>query len=201
VPYSVLDIETSGLNYKHDAILAIGLVEIDQGRIQLDRRWYTMVRPPEEMMVQADSIRIHGLLRGELSQAPPCEEVLLELVERLCRRVPVVYMASIDIKFISQALQNYFKVKMRGPAIDTRRLASTLQLHADFLSGYVHNEDIRPTTLRSLAQQSNVPVHAQHHALSDALTTAQLFLAQATQLQQRGKTTFHKLMRVGGCLR
>ncbi len=199
VPYTVLDIETSGLDPRWDAILAIGAVDIENGRVRLDRRWYTTARPPEPSRVAAASIRIHGLLRQELAQAPPLEQVLLELLSRLQGRVLVVHMAAIDVKFLDRALRKHFRIRLRGPALDTARIGGVLLHNERMMSGY--DEGPRDTTLRSLAKQAKIPVHPQHNALGDALTTAQLFLYQATRLQKQGKDTFHKLLRVGGCLK
>jgi DNA polymerase III subunit epsilon len=200
-PYSVLDVETNGLNHKRHSLLAIGVLDIDQGRIQINRRWYTNIRPPDTDEVGADTIRIHGLLRRDLEDAPALEEVLPELLQRLQGRVLVVHIAAIDVKFLDQALRTHYGVKLRGPAIDTARLGGVLLQQEHMLSGTYDQQGPRDTTLRSLAASANVPVEAQHNALSDALTTAQLFLSQATKLQKRGHDTFHKLLRVGGCLK
>lgn len=200
VPYSVVDIETSGLNHRRDCVLAIGLVEIEHGRIRMDRRWYTMVRPPNAYEVGADSIRIHKLLREELSQAPPAYDVLLEFLSRVKGRVLVVHVSAVDVQFLNRALKHFFGVKLRGPVIDTARLAGMLSHHHKMMNGY-NEEPHRNITLRALAEQSNVPVHAQHNALSDALTTAQLFLAQGTKLQKQGDGTFGRLARIGASVR
>jgi DNA polymerase-3 subunit epsilon len=162
-----------------------------------------MVRPPGDVdEVGAESIRIHGLLRKELADAPLAEEVLPQLLRHLCGRVLVVHIAAIDVKFLDRALKDHYGIRVRGPAIDTARLGGNLLHNERMLSGtYGYDEAPRDTTLRALAQKANVPVHAQHNALSDALTTAQLFLAQTMKLQKQGTDTFGKLMRVGGCVK
>ena len=198
--YTALDIETSGLNSKRDSILAIGMIDIEKGRVQINKRWYTLVRPPEERLVGADSIRIHGILRSDLINAPEPEDVLLELLQRISGRVLIVHVSSIDVKFLDQALRDHFDIRLRGPVLDTARLAGTLKHNATFLAGQDH-EAPRDTRLITLVREANLPVHSQHNAVSDALMTAQLFLWQATHLEKQGKDTFHKLFRVGGSLK
>ncbi len=202
VSYTSLDIETSGLNPKRDSILAIGMIEIERGRVQVNRRWYTLVRPPEETLVGAESIRIHGILRADLVEAPPLSEVLHTFVERMRGRVMIVHVSSIDVKFLDRALQHVFGVKLRGPVLDTARFAGTLLHHEAMLggSGDSHNTP-RDTTLLSLVRRAKLPVHAQHNALGDALMTAQLFLWQAVQFEKQDKTTFQQLFRVGGSVK
>lgn len=199
IPYTALDIETSGLNPKRDVVLSVGTVNIEQGRIQMGQRWYSMMRPPDVNEVGAASISIHGLLREELSQAPPTEEVLLELIRRIHGRVLIVHVSAIDVQFLDRAMRSYFGVKMRGPVLDTARLSGTLNYNELFIGGY--DDAPRDVTLRGLSQKANLPVYSEHDALGDAITTAQLFLSQVTRLQKQGIETFQKLFRAGGSLK
>ncbi len=199
VPYAVLDLETTGLNARRDAILSIGLVEIIQGRVQLERSWYALVQPPAGVQVPAASIRIHGLLRGDVAAAPCLEEVLPQLLERLTGRVLVVHFARMDVDFLARALQQTWQVKLRGPALDTMQIAQTLYHQERWLTGH---DGMRPvTSLRELAEQAHLPIHNEHNALSDAITTAQLFLAQAVRLERRGGGMVQHLLQAGQCLR
>ena len=116
-PYTVLDLETSGLDSRRDAILAIGLVDIAHGRIALDTAWQTLVQPPPGMTVTSQSIRVHGLLRNDLAKAPPLSQVLPMLLERLRGRVLVVHVAAVDIAFLHRAMRQAYRVGLRGPAV------------------------------------------------------------------------------------
>lgn len=196
--YVVLDVETSGLNERRDSLLAIGLVEIEDGRIRLDRCWHTMVRPPEGLLVAADSIRIHGLMRNELATAPTFEEVLPALIERLAQRVLIVHVSRIDVGFLNRALKQHYGSKLHGPILDTARIAISMHQRAQMLGEVSHDMPMPAIQLRGLAGSFGLPVYGQHDALNDALTTAQVFLAQATRLAQQGKHTLKALLRSGG---
>lgn len=196
--YCVLDVETSGLDARRDHLLAVGLIEIEAARVRLDRAWYTLIRPPERVQVAADSIRIHQLTRAELAAAPPPQTVLPELLDRLRGRVLVVHVAQIDVRFLNRALKEHFGIKLQGPKLDTARLALTLHHHAQILGEARPDMPAPALQLRALAERAGLPVYAQHHALNDAITTAQLFLAQASRLQQHGRTTVGGLLRAGG---
>lgn len=200
ISYSVIDVETSGLNSKRDVLLSIGVVEIERGRICMNRNWYTLIHPSAEAEITPESIRVHGILTRDLAKAPPEEEVLPELVHRIAGRVLVVHFASIDVDFIGRALRKHFNIKLRGPALDTVRLAGTLN-QSDQLINSNHVHERVTMRLSELAKRAGLPVHSQHHALSDALTTAQLFLSQATRFQLQGKSRLRDLLRAGGCLR
>lgn len=198
VPYVVMDVETSGLDARREALLAVGLVEIEAGRVRLDRRWYTLVRPPEGLLVAASSIRIHGLTRAELAEAPSLEEVLPAVLERLRGRALVVHVAQIDVSFLNLALDAHCRARLRGPIIDTARLAMTLHQNDQLLGEVPRDMPAPAIQLRALAGGFGLPVYAQHDALNDALTTAQLFLAQASRLERQGITTLRGLLRAGG---
>lgn len=198
VRYVVLDVETSGLDARRDALLAVGLVEIEQARIHLNRRWYSLIRPPAGVLVEASSIRIHGLMRAELADAPPIDVVLPALLDRLAQRVLVVHVARIDVGFLNQALDLIYGSRVHGPILDTARLAATLHQNAQLLGEVSRDMPVPAIQLRALAAQYGLPVYPQHNALNDALTTAQLFLAQATRLEHHGTRTLQALLRAGG---
>lgn len=196
VAYSVIDVETTGLDSRRDALLAIGLVEIDAGRIRLDRCWQTLVRPPAGIAENGDAIRVHGLLPQDVAHAPIEAAALPELLRRLTGRVLVVHVAEVDIGFLRAALRRLYQVDPRGPAIDTARLARYLH------QGRPEHGSQQPAVqLRALAERAGLPVYAEHNALNDALTTAQLFLAQATDLESQGGPRLRDLLRAGGRLR
>lgn len=198
VAYAVLDVEATGLDARRDELLAIGLVEIEAGRIRLDRTWQTLVRPPEGAPVNPDAIRVHGLLSEDVHQAPTEADVLPQLLARLKGRVLVVHVAAIDVGFLSRALRRHHRCDLRGPALDTAMLA--MSIHSQ--RRYSHGEEAPPdVALRALAAQLDLPAYAEHNALNDAITTAQVFLAQASYFEAHGSGTVGRLLKAGGCLR
>ena len=55
--------------------------------------------------------------------------------------------------------------------------------------------------LTELASRLGLPAHRPHHALGDALTTAQVFLALATHLEHRGRLSVKTIMTLSRQLR
>jgi DNA polymerase-3 subunit epsilon len=198
VRFVVLDVETSGLEARRDALLAVGLLEVEAGRARLDRTWSSLIRPPDELLVGGESIRIHRLTRAALSEAPPMEEVLPALLERLRGRALVVHVAQIDVGFLNRALGERYGARLQGPILDTARIALRLHQDAQILGEASHGAPAPSVQLQALAERYGLPVYPQHNALSDALSTAQVFLAQATRLEQQGGKTLRALLRAGG---
>jgi DNA polymerase-3 subunit epsilon len=198
--FAVIDVETTGLDARRDALLAVGLHEIIDARIILEQHWYSLVRPPADAPVRPEAIQAHGLLFADVADARPETEVLPDLLHRLSGRILIVHVADVDIAFLNRALKRVYGIELRGPAIDTARLALSLHQHRQLMSGGVDRAQPE-IALRSLARQAGLPDYAEHHALNDALTTAQLFLVQATRLEQQGAGTLAALLRAGGCLK
>lgn len=197
-PYTVLDIETTGLDPRADAVLAIGLVDVEGGRVLLERAWRTLVRPPADAPLRPAAIAVTGLLRADTAAAPEMAEVLPELLRRLAGRVLVVHVAEVDVAFLDRALRLRYGARLRGPALDTARLALYLERDRRLLGGAHEPPAIQ---LRALCDRLGLPAYAEHDALSDAVSTAQLLLALATQIEAHGAGTLGGLLRAGGCLR
>ena len=175
--WAVVDLETTGLDPASDEIIAIAIVPIDDGRAQPGRAFYSLVRPATPPV--AESIRIHGIRPSDLEAAPALDEILDDVLAALTGRLVVAHAAFIEEGFLGPVLAAW-GVQLRGTVADTRLL------------GRVWLADRDPGTkapllqLGALADLLGLPVHREHHALGDALTTAQVFLALATHLEHRG---------------
>lgn len=183
--WAVVDLETTGLNLGRDEIISVAVVPVDDGRAQPGRAFYSLVRP--DRAPAAESVQVHGIRPADLETAPALEDVLDRVLEAMAGRLLVAHAAFVERGFLEPALATR-GVRLRGPLADTREL------------GRVWLADRDPGTraplleLGALAELLGLPVHRQHHALGDALTTAQVFLALATHLGHRGGLSVKTLM-------
>lgn len=193
--YTVLDLETTGLDPAADVILSAGGLRIVAGRVVASSAFHLLARP--ERHVPTDTIRIHGLLPEHLAEAPPLHEQLEALLERLTGDVLVVHVAAVDRAFLNAALRRLWSCSLHAVVLDTAHLAA----HLDHVRRWIipdTGEVPSPCDLAGLARAAGLPVHPQHDALNDALTTAQLFLVLATRLEMLGPGTLGALRRVAG---
>jgi DNA polymerase III subunit epsilon len=193
VAYTVLDLETTGLDPATDAIVAAGGLRVIGGRAAVATAFRLLVRPDRE--VPAEAIRIHGLLPGELAAAPPLAEQLTLLLDRTVGDVLVVHVAEVDQAFLDAAMRRIWGCPLNALVLDTARMAAALNHRLQL----ARPPGRRPGTslrLADLARAHGLPVHPEHDPLHDALTTAQLFLALATRLEQHGRGTLGALRRV-----
>jgi DNA polymerase-3 subunit epsilon len=169
----VLDLETTGLDRPDDEIVAFATMPIDGGRARVRGAHSRLVRP--RRMPGPDSIRIHGLRSEDLVGAPPMSEVLGELLGALAGRALVAHVATLEERFVRRAMLAA-GISFRNPVIDTHALAIEL---------YSRQRLRGPEAIRlaALARELGLPVHRPHDAAGDVLTTTQVFLALATQLE------------------
>jgi DNA polymerase-3 subunit epsilon len=186
--FAVLDFETTGLDADRDHVLSFGLVPVESGRVVMRAAVYRVVHPP--LPVPAESIRVHGIRPSDLRDAPALDEVVDELVDGLRRRELVAYAAAIELAFLERLSARHAGLRVRR-AIDVLDLASAL-------AGRGGGSTSLTQRLPTLADEFGVPVARTHHALGDALTTAQLFLVLATRLEALGAGRLSDLRRAGG---
>jgi DNA polymerase-3 subunit epsilon len=199
VTFSVIDLETTGLDPASDEIISFASVTVADAKVQLTDALYEIVRPSR--MPDGDTIRIHGLREADLSGAPPLSELLERLLETLTNRAIIAHVAAVERGFLQAALAER-GLELRNPIVDTAAIDRELRrLRREPPAEH------EPIGLSAMARELGLPVHRPHHAEGDALTTAQAFIALATHLDVFAPQTLGSLERVsqpqrrGGSLR
>ena len=183
--YCVLDLELSSLDRRQGEILSFGALPVDGGRVRLDGATAGLARPTRPLAHEA--IRVHGLRAADLERAPALLEALDPLLAAMAGRALVAHHAAVEQAFLGAALRQ-MGLRLRGPVIDTAVLARVWLAERDGL--------LPPRlALGGLARLCGLPVHSPHTAIGDALTTAQLFVVAATQLDARSPQTVGRLAR------
>jgi DNA polymerase-3 subunit epsilon len=173
-------------------VVSFGVVPVRQGRVILAESEYREIAP--QAPLTARSIVVHGLRPLDLEGAPTLSQVLSDLHASLERRYLLAWSAEVEAGFLSRAFGGSGRWWHRR-IVDVLLLAQV----ADRLEGRA----ARPGdyNLTTAAARFGTPVHAPHHALDDALTTAQVFLVLATKLSTRGYGTPARLLKAGKRLR
>jgi DNA polymerase-3 subunit epsilon len=190
--FASLDFETTGLDPDRDAVVSFGIVPVRRGRVILAESEYREIEP--EAPLTARSIVVHGLRPLDLQGAPTLSQVLSDLHASLDRRYLLAWSADVEAGFLSRAFGGSGRW-WRRRIVDVLLLAQV----ADRLEGRVARPGDYNLTIA--AARLGTPVHAPHHALDDALTTAQIFLVLATKLSTKGYGTPARLLKAGRRLR
>lgn len=177
VPLLALDIETTGLDLQRDAIVSVGLVPFSTRRIHLAERRYWIVRP--ECPLNSRSVTLHHITHADIEQAPAFRDILPELLDAMTGCIPVVHYRTIERSFLDRAVNECLGEPFSFPTIDTmeieaRRYRSSLwsrwrrRIGGSTVSVRLHGSRAR----------YHLPHYQAHHALVDALATAELLQAQ-----------------------
>ena len=174
--FLALDLETTGLDARRDAIVSIGWVVIEDAMVDLGRHGHSLVRPPRG--VTPESAVIHGIFDADLEYAPPLDAALVDLLAALRGRVLVCHHGRIERGFLDAACRVVYGVGFAAPMVDTLELERRSLRAAD-----------RPVArgmlrLDAVRQRYNLPRYHAHNALTDAVAAAELFLAQ---MEGRGR--------------
>jgi DNA polymerase-3 subunit epsilon len=173
-----LDLETTGLDPKKDSILSVGLVNVEGMAVRLETAWHQVVRVDHALA--EESVVIHEITDDAAAAGRPLEEVLPPLLEHLAGRVMLVHYKNIEQNFLDAACRRLYGSRFVIPTIDTLALAARVFER--------RNHTIQAGDLRlfNLRPRYNLPRYKAHNALSDALATAELFLAMAAEMAPDG---------------
>ena len=176
--FLALDLETTGLDPARDEIVSIGYVPLRAGRIRLAEARRMLVQIEDSV---AQSATIHGILDAHLAEGRALEDVLADLLEALAGRVLLAHHAPLDVGFLTAACRRCCGAPLSAPrVVDTLALAERCTRQ--------RRKDVPEGTLRldALRRHYGLPRYPAHDALTDALATAELFLALTADMA-RGK--------------
>ncbi|WP_339846401.1 3'-5' exonuclease [uncultured Halopseudomonas sp.] len=178
VPLVALDVETTGLDPKRDAIVSIGLMPFSLQRIRCADARYHVVKPISEL--NAESVAFHRITHSDLSQAPRLDSLLGEILDVMAGRVVVAHYRSIERGFLDETVRHYLNENLHFPVIDTMELEARMHRGANRPGWFDRLRGRKEVSIR-LAESRlryGLPLYQAHHALTDALATAELLQAQ-----------------------
>ncbi|WP_111497574.1 3'-5' exonuclease [Marinobacter bohaiensis] len=177
VPMVALDFETTGLDADTHSIVSIGLVPFTSERIRCREARHWVVRPV--LPLHRESVTYHGITHSEIREAPDLREVLDDLLASLAGRIVVVHFRNIERSFLDRALRWRLEEGIEFPVIDTMELEA--RWHRQKKPGlWDRLRGRKPASIRLADSRTRygLPYYAPHHALTDALATAELLQAQ-----------------------
>lgn len=178
VPMLALDVETTGLDAARDEIVSIGLVPMTLQRIASSASRYWVVRPRAEL--NPDSVTLHGITHAQIAAAPDFGAIIDALLPALAGRVVVVHCRQIERRFLDLAFRARIGEGIAFPVIDTMELEARLHrpLPGFFARLFGRKRASVSIRLADSRTRYGLPRYRAHHALTDALATAELLQAQ-----------------------
>lgn len=163
------DLEMTGLSPHTDQILSMGLVPIEQGQIQLSKAQSRLVSIDGSV---GHSATIHGIVDRQLDCALTRDDAMAWFLDVTEGYVLLAHHAPLDMRFIQMNLAASVSAHLDVPILDTLAIERRRLLR--------QQDVIQEGCLRLGASRERygLPVYGAHDALSDALASAELLLAQ-----------------------
>ena len=173
--YVALDLEFTGLNPEHDAILEVGAVKFRGDEI-LDT-WTCLVNPGRTLTQKVE--RLTGITRADIERAPSFNSLIPSLGRFVGENPIVGHTVWLDMQFLARG-----GMRLANPTLDTFELASILIPYAARYS------------LAQLARELKIEYATKHRALEDAKATHQLFLALLDRATELNPKTIQEIARI-----
>ncbi len=178
LPFSVVDIETTGSVAGRDGITEIALVGVNAGRIT--RRWSTFINPAQP--IPAFITQLTGISDEMVAGAPPIGEMLPAIVEFVGDSVVVGHNVRFDAHFIDRELCRHGRAPLSNIKLDTLALARRTIA------------EVPNYKLGTLTRELGIDVERHHRALADATATAELLIHCIKKLEDNAVFTLGMLL-------
>jgi DNA polymerase-3 subunit epsilon len=170
VSFLACDAEMSGLDPAKDELLSLGWVAIEGRELALDSATHVLL---ESDVGVGQSATIHRLRDCELRRdGQALEGALRRLVEAATGRILVFHNAALDMAFLDCAARRCWGLPLLLPSVDTLRIEERLlrRRHEVLAEGVLRLPECR--------RRYGLGPHRGHSALTDAIATGELLLAQ-----------------------
>ncbi len=156
--YTVVDLETTGLNPAYNEIIEIGAIRVRDN--QEVARYQTLIKPEEKISPFIEQLT--GISNEMVENEAPFIEVIPSFLEFLGSDVVVGHNVHFDVNFLyDQSARN--GIRFTNNCMDTMRLAKFL------FKGF------RNYRLRTLVREFKFAKKTEHRAMSDAFLTFQCY--------------------------
>lgn len=168
--FTVFDLETTGFFPDiGDEILSIGAIKIKEGHVLFDETFYKVVKPIHT--VSKATRKLTGLTTEDLVRGTPLPDAIQDFLTFSQGSILVAHPASFDISFLRKVLHKWELPPFETVYVDSFLVANSL---------YPDEKNF----LDQLVSRFNIPKRLRHHALYDAIMTAEIFIQLLKGIEQ-----------------
>ena len=155
----VLDIETTGLDYKREKMIEFAGVKLVNN--QIVEQYETLINPQQE--IRQSSINIHGITQDMVADSPTLEEVMPKILDFIKDYQIIGHNIIFDYSFLNEASRNLYDKTITNHRIDTQYMFREV-----FPEEFSHG-------LEALMRRMGVEFSTRHRAMADAMGLAQAY--------------------------
>lgn len=167
--FTVVDLETTGLNPKTSEIIEIAAIKVEGGIIT--EKFNTLIKPSIGFIPE-NITKLTGITNPLVIDKPKIEQVFPEFLDFIKDSIIIAHNAKFDLSFLNETSYQLTGKLIQNPIICTLMLSSALF------------PDLKSKSLSHLAYHFNITYKRKHRALSDAEVTYELFKKIVEYLQQ-----------------
>lgn len=187
--FVVLDTETTGLHPQRDAILSLGAVIVQAGKIPLAET--LELRFQASPAADQETISVHGITPAESREGMAEREALLETLAFLGNAVLVGHHVHFDARILEHRLQVWFPgLFLFNPLVDTAQLAMRVEHPGKDLS-QIKAADYG---LDALCARFDIRKTDRHTAPGDAYLTGILLLKLLHRMNRTQRISLRSLL-------
>jgi DNA polymerase-3 subunit epsilon len=176
--FSVIDVESTGLDPKKDKMIAFAGIRIQNLKIWVRESLEIVIN--HEGMIKDYAIHIHEITQKEKQKGVSEDEAIGQIIEFIGRSIVAGYHVRLDHLLINQSLKRLLGKKLLNPIINIPDLIKRIEAP-------IHQ--VYPATgvdLKEQCEAYGIGISDQHTAAGDAFAAAQLFLKVLSRLGNRG---------------
>lgn len=176
----VFDIETTGFYpEKGDRVISIGAVKMTGPHIHDTETFYSLVKA--DTLLSETITALTNISNEDLQNAPEPSEVLMKFFKFIHHHVLVAHHAKHEQAFMTKMTRELVKRKFDHRIIDTSFLTR------------ITLPSKKPLQLEEVCKECNIEIKRRHHALGDALLTAQIWSHYIQLVQSMGMENLREL--------
>lgn len=168
--YIGIDLETTGVDYKKDKIIEIGLIKLRDHEI-IDE-YSVLVNPGVKLPLKVKNLT--GINDGMLSNAPNINEVLPDVIEFIGEYPIISHNIGFDKSFLEEAILSY----------DMKSAGLLNETYDTFELARIIIPDAVDYKLSTLCKAFDIKTDVSHRALSDAKASIYLALALIKEIEK-----------------
>lgn len=158
--FCIIDLETTGGNYKKDKIIEIGLVRVEKLKIVEEKSY--LVNPEKDI---PDFIqKLTKISQAKVKDKPVIEDIIDEVIDFIGDDILVAHNTSFDVPFLNGVISTLGKPELENKVICTNVMTKHLM------------PEILSSNLNYMCRLFNIEHSKAHRALDDALATAKLLI-------------------------
>ncbi|MFM2480585.1 exonuclease domain-containing protein [Celerinatantimonas sp. YJH-8] len=167
-----LDFETTGFDPDKNHVISMGWVILHQGIIELQLARHLLINETSEPV--NESVKIHHLLPQELhNKGIHIAYAYQQLFKAMAGKLILAHGSVIENGYIQHYIQQHY-----GVSSFPMLWLDTLKIEQSKVQLFSPPQDKKDWRLAVIRERYGLPSYPAHHALVDAIATAELFLAQ-----------------------